>query len=140
MQRAGVVTCLVIDDAELDTSVGDVAHEALVRLGAVVVVPSGDGLVGAFRRMTDALRAVLELRTQLPASRLALCAGETGSRGEFGSIADKATRLMTDAEPGSTLLSKLAGVLAMDHLPSDRTLFERCERGDRERCFELRNA
>jgi hypothetical protein len=134
------VTCLVIDDADLATAGGEVAQQALVRLGAVAVLPSGVSLVGAFRRMTDALHAVLELRTQLPASRLALCAGETGARGEFGSIADKATRLMTDAEPGSTLLSKLAGVLAMDHLPRDRTLFERCELAGREPCFELRNA
>jgi len=130
LRTTGVVTCVVVDSP---------ASDALVRGGAALILPTGGGTIGAFRRVTDALRAALDLRDDLPESRVAVCAGETGSRGEFAIVADKAAQLLHGAEPGSTVLSKLAGVLAMDHLPRDRMLYERSAPGV-EPCYELRTA
>jgi hypothetical protein len=130
LPAAGVVTCVFVDAD---------AGDALARRGAAMVLPAGSGMIGAFRRMTDALHAVLDLRDDLPASRLAVCTGETSARGEFALVAERAARLSHGAEPGSTVLSKLAGVLAMDHLPRDRMLYERSGPGV-EPCYELRIA
>ncbi|MEY2422093.1 MAG: hypothetical protein QOI95_2160 [Acidimicrobiaceae bacterium] len=137
LHRAGVVTCVVVEVSDPECGLGEMAEDTFVRAGAAMVLPAGIGVVGAFRRVTDAVRATMILRTHLPSSRIALSAGETGSHGEFSSIADKATRLVADADAGSTLLSKLAGVLAMDHLPRDRTLHERCGSGVSELSYEL---
>jgi hypothetical protein len=134
------VTCVVVEAPDVASSLGEMAEATLVREGAAVVVPAGVGLVGAFGRVTDAVRATLILRTNLPSSRIALCAGETGAHGEFSSIADKATRLVSDADAGSTLLSKLAGALAMDHLPRDRSLHERSADDLSEHFYELLDA
>ena len=128
---------VVVETTDVGSTVGEVAEATFVREGAAVVMPTAVGLVGAFRRVTDAVRATLILRADLPSSRIALCAGETGARGEFSSIADKAARLVSGADAGATLLSKLAGALAMDHLPRDRTLHERCADGVSELCYEL---
>ncbi len=140
LQSAGVVTCVVVEATEVASTLGELAEETLVRAGAAVVLPSAVGLVGAFRRVTDAVRATLVLRTHLPSSRIALCAGETGAHGDFSSIADKATRLVSDAAVGSTVLSKLAGALAVDHLPRDRMLHERSASDVSELCYELLDA
>lgn len=136
LQRVGVVTCLALDPtAPADH---DAARETLVRAGASVVWHDDGGLRAAYRRVTDAVRAALALRVDLPESRLALSTGETGGRGECTAVADKATRLLSVAEPGATVLSRLAGSLAMDHLPDGRTLLERT--GSGEPCYELRSA
>jgi len=135
--NAGVVTCVVVGDIGFEPALGEAAEETLVRQGAAVVMPTDAGLVGAFRRVTDAVRATLTLRADLPSSRMALCAGETGARGEFGPIADKATRLLSGADAGSTLLSKVAGSLAIDHLPRNSALLERSTDDASERCYEL---
>jgi hypothetical protein len=79
------------------------------------------------------------LRTHFPSIRVAVCTGETGAHGEFGPIADKASMLLSSAPPGSTLLSRLAGALAMDHLPRDRTLQLSASTAD-EPCYELLDA
>jgi hypothetical protein len=140
LRSAGVVTCVVVEATDVASTLGEMAEATLVREGAALVMPTGVGLVGAFRRVTDAVRATMTLRTNLPSSRIALCAGETGAHGEFSSIADKATRLVSDADAGSTLLSKLAGALAMDHLPPDRTLLQRSADGVSEFFYELLDA
>lgn len=140
LHSAGVVTCVVVEATDVASTLGEMAEATLMQEGAAMVVPAGLGLVGAFRRVTDAVRATMILRTHLPSSRIALCAGETGAHGEFASIADKATRLVSDADAGSTLLSKLAGALAMDHLPRDRTLHERSVDGVSELFYELLDA
>ena len=139
VRNTGVVTCVVVEAADAPSALGELVEDVLLRAGAAVVMPNGVGLVAAFRRVTDAVRASLTLRTQLPSSRIAVCTGETGPRGEFGPIVEKATRLVSDAPAGATLLSKLAGALAIDHLPRDRRLRE-C--GDRhaEPYFELLDA
>ena len=124
VRNAGVVTCVVVEAADAAGTLGEIVEETLLRAGAAVVLPTAAGLVGAFRRVTDAVRASLTLRTQLPSSRMAVCTGETGTHGEFGAIAEKATRLVAEATAGSTLLSKLAGALAIDHLPRGRQLRE----------------
>ena len=139
VRNAGVVTCVVVETADAVGTLGELAEQTLVGAGAAVVMPNGVGLVAAFRRVTDAVKASLMLRTQLPSSRMAMCTGETGSHGEFDLIADKAARLVAGADAGSTRLSKLAGALAMDHLPRDRTLLERAGDGP-ERYFELLDA
>jgi len=80
-------------------------------------------LTAAFRRVSEAVRAVAAVRAVLPASgRVALSSGETGRLGEFRAIADNALRLVEAARPGTTVLSKLAANLALDHLPRDRRL------------------
>jgi hypothetical protein len=116
----GVVTCLVTDAA---------SGPAAARLeleGAAAIVDDGSRLTAAFRRVTDALRAAIAIRSSLPSgARIALCAGETRG-GEFSAVADKAARLADTAAPGATVLSRLAGVLAIDHLPRDRRLSARC--------------
>jgi hypothetical protein len=139
LHRAGVITCVVVDATAASTH-GDLAEDTMMREGAAVVMASSAGFVGAFRLVTDAVRATLALRTTLPASRIALCAGETGVHGEFASIADRATRLASGAEAGSTVLSKLAGVLAMDHLPRDRTLHACSAGGASDLYYELLDA
>jgi hypothetical protein len=140
LHSVGVVTCVVVETAEGALALDELAEATLVREGAAMVMPTGVGLVGAFRRVTDAVRATMVLRTRLPSSRIALCSGETGAHGEFTSIADKATRLVSDADAGSTRLSKLAGVLAMDHLPRNRTLHERSATSISELFYELLDA
>jgi hypothetical protein len=140
LRSPGVVTCVVVEATEVASTLGEVAEATFVQEGAAMVMPTGVGLVGAFRRVTDAVRATMILRSNLPSSRIALCAGETGAHGEFSSISDKATRLVSDADAGSTLLSKLAGALAMDHLPRDRRLHERAANGVSEFCYELLDA
>jgi hypothetical protein len=140
LANAGVVTCVVVEATDLTSILGDTAEATLVQEGAAMVMPTGLGLVGAFRRVTDAVRATMMLRTHLPSSRIALCAGEPGAHGEFAPIADKATRLLSGADAGSTLLSKLAGALAMDHLPHDRKLHERSADGVSELFYELLDA
>jgi hypothetical protein len=136
VRNTGVVTCVVVEAADAVSTLGELAEETLVRAGAAVVMPNGVGLVAAFRRVTDAVKASLTLRTQLPSSRMAMCTGETGAHGEFGPIADKASRLVAGADAGSTRLSKVAGALVIDHLPRDRRLLERAGDGT-ERYFEL---
>ena len=138
VSRAGVVTCVVVEAADVVSTLGEIAKEALVSAGAAVVMPNGRGLLGAFGRITDAVQASVALRDLLPSSRMAMTTGETGAHGEFGAIADKARRLVSDAAAGSTLLSKLTGSLAIDHLPRDRQLLERTK--GTERCFELLDA
>lgn len=139
VRNTGVVTCVVVEAADAASTLGEVVEATLLRAGAAVVMPNGVGLVAAFRRVTDAVRASMTLRSQLPSSRMAMCTGETGAHGEFGTIADKATRLVSGAGAGSTLLSKLAGVLAIDHLPRDRQLLEHVRDGV-EPYFELLDA
>lgn len=136
VRNTGVVTCVVVEAADRAEPVDEIAEATLVRAGAAVVMPTGAGLVAAFRRVTDALGASVALRSQFPSSRMAMSTGETGSHGEFGAIAEKAARLVAEAEPGRTLLSKLAGVLAIDHLPRDRRLHEHAIEGN-EPYFEL---
>lgn len=116
----GVVTCLVTD------ATSGPAAARLKLEGAAAVVDDDIGITAAFRRVTDAVRAAIAIRSTLPiGARIALCAGETRG-GEFSAVADKAARLADAAEPGATVLSRLAGVLAIDHLPRDRRLSERC--------------
>lgn len=134
--NVGVVTCVAVEAADEASSAGEIAEHALVKEGAAVVMPTGVGLVAAYRRVTDAVRAALVLRTHFPTIRVAVCTGETGAHGEFGTVADKASTLLSAAHPGSTLLSKLAGALAMDHLPRDRTL-RLSGQPDGEPCYEL---
>jgi hypothetical protein len=131
-----VVTCLVVGTTEPDHA--DAAHATLVDTGASIVWHTAEAVVAAYRRVTDAVRAALELQTDLPASRVALSTGETDARGECTAVAAKAHLLLSAANPGATLLSKLAGALAMDHLPRGRTLAERV--GSAEPCYELRTA
>lgn len=138
LQSVGVVTCIAVDDTTVAERGGRV-EQTLVREGAAVVWRDGPGLVGAFSRVTDALRAALALRTHSPTSRVALCTGETGSRGECGPVAAKAARLRDGADPGSTLLSRLAARLIMDHLPDQRALCERST-GGAEPFYELLSA
>lgn len=139
VRNTGVVTCVVVEAADAASTLGELAEQTFLRAGAAVVMPNGVGLVAAFRRVTDAVRASLALRTQLPSSRMAMCTGETGSNGEFGAVAEKAARLVSGARAGSTLLSRLAGALAIDHLPRDRHLLECTEHGF-EPHFELLDA
>ena len=116
----GVVTCLVAEGPLVDA---DRAARALEHEGAIVVCGDAGAVTAAFRRVSDAVRAVTAVRRLLPASaRVALSSGETGRLGEFRAVADHAQRLVTAARPGATVLSKLAANLALDHLPRDRRL------------------
>jgi len=116
----GVVTCLVAEGPVVDA---DGAARALEDEGAMVVCGDAGAMTAAFRRVSDAVRAVAVVRRLLPASsRVALSSGETGRLGEFRTVADHAQRLVEAARPGATVLSKLAANLALDHLPHDRRL------------------
>ena len=134
VRGAGVVTCVVVEAVDAAPVVSEIVEATFLRAGAAVVMAAGTGFVGAFQRVTDAVHASLALRAQLPASRMAMCTGETGTHGEFGPIAEKATRLVAEATAGSTLLSRVAGALAVDHLPRNRQLREFA---GTEPCFEL---
>ena len=117
----GVVTCLA---ADIDPAAGSAsAMQALVDEGAAVVLEGGTDVVGAFRRVSDAIRAIAALRSVLaPGARIGLSCGETNRGGEFSAVADQASRLAHEALPGSTLLSKVAANFAVDHLGRDRRL------------------
>jgi len=139
LNDVGVVTCLAAHGTSVAPTGAITA--ALEREGAAIIFDAGCGLVAAFRRVTDAVRAAIAVRGALPASsRIALCAGESRC-GEFSAVADKAVRLADQADPGSTVLSRLTASLAIDHLPRDQQLCERrAHVGGSELSYELREA
>jgi class 3 adenylate cyclase len=102
----------------------DIVREALTRCGGSEVKHTGDGIMAAFRSVSDAIRSAIWIQHRivevagsrdLPLRvRIGLSAGEPVTEGDdlFGAAVQLAARLCASASPGSILVSSAVRDLA----------------------------
>jgi len=100
-----------------------IVGEALARHGGSEVKHTGDGLMGAFPSVVEAIESAVQIQRQLAEAddrsglrvRIGMSAGEpvTERNDLFGAVVQLAARLCSRAKPGSVLVSSAVHDLAL---------------------------